>query len=188
MRQKLKAILSLFLLVFIIALLWGGWYVYHKGFNRHWRQFVDSEFEKRGLSVSISRLTLDPFHGLVARDVVIYDVKNHQRVLARISEIVLDINYSNLFRHKPFLNGLDLQDTTLELPLDPSNPASQRIQISNLNARVQLPPNQFYLSKADANVLGIHVTVTGRLIYPGEFHMASGKCRHDRETKKPTAA
>ena len=153
MRRKLKTILSLFLLLFVVALVWGGWYVNRKGFNRHWRQFVNSEFEKRGLSVSISRLTLDPFHGLVARDVEIYDVKSHHRTLAVISQIVLDINYSNLFRHKPFLNGLDLRDTTLVLPLDPSNPTSPRIQITKLNARVQLPPSQFYLSKADANVL-----------------------------------
>jgi len=173
MRRKLKTILSLFLLLFVVALVWGGWYVNRKGFNRHWRQFVNSEFEKRGLSVSISRLTLDPFHGLVARDVEIYDVKSHHRTLAVISQIVLDINYSNLFRHKPFLNGLDLRDTTLVLPLDPSNPTSPRIQITKLNARVQLPPSQFYLSKADANVLGIHVTIHGRLIHPEEFHIAS---------------
>jgi len=105
MRQKLITILKLFLLLFVVALVWGGWYVNHKGFNRHWRQFVNSEFEKRGLSVAISRLTLDPFHGLVARDVEIYDVKSHHRTLAVISQIVLDINYSNLFHHKPFLNG-----------------------------------------------------------------------------------
>ncbi|MGB8355143.1 MAG: AsmA-like C-terminal region-containing protein [Chthoniobacteraceae bacterium] len=183
MRRKLKTILILFLLLFVVALVWGGWYVNRKGFNRHWRQFVNSEFEKRGLSVSISRLTLDPFHGLVARDVEIYDVKSHHRMLAVISQIVLDINYSNLFRHKPFLNGLDLRDTKLLLPLDPSNPSSQRIQISNLNARVQLPPNQFYLSKADANVLGIHVTVTGRLIYPEAFHMASENADVTRKQK-----
>jgi len=167
MTRNLKSALRVFALLFIIALLWGGYYVYHKGFNRHWRQFVNSEFEKRGLSVSISRLTLDPFHGLVARDVEIFDVKKHHRTLAIISQIVLDINYSNLLHHKPFLNGLDLRDTTLVLPLDPSN----RIPIYEVNARVLFQPNLFYISKADANVLGIHVTIAGRLINPEALHI-----------------
>lgn len=157
----------------LVALLWGGWYVNRKGFTRNWRQVVNSEFEKHGLSVSISRLTLDPFHGLVARDVEIFDVKSHHRTLAKINQIVLDINYSNLLHHQQFLNGLDLRDAKLILPLNPSDPASPRIQISKLNARVLLPPNQFYLSKADADVLGIHVTVTGRLNYPEAFRLAA---------------
>lgn len=174
MRRILKIAVRLILLVFFVALAWGGWYVNRKGFTRHWRQFVNSEFEKRGLSVSIHRLTLDPFHGLIARDVEIMDVKNRRRTLAVISKVVLDINYSNLLHHHLFLNGVDLRDTKLTLLLDPSNPASPRIQIAKLNARVLFPPNRLYVSQADAYVSGIHVFVTGQLIYPEALHPAFG--------------
>lgn len=181
MRRYFLIAIQLVLLALLIGLFWAGWYVYHRGFTRNWRQFVNAEFEKRGLSVSISRLTLDPFHGLVARDVKVYDVKSHRREIATIGQIILDVNYSNLLhrwskhsdeRETSFLNGIDLRNTKLTLPLNPSDPMSPKVVISKLNARVLLQLNQFYLSKADADVFGIHVTATGRLNNPEAFRMA----------------
>lgn len=174
MRRIFLNIAKLLAILFAIALVWGGWYVNRRGFTRNWRQYVNSEFEKRGLSVSIHRITLDPFHGLVARDVEIVDVKNNRRTLAIISQVALDINYSNLLHREPFLNGVDLRNTKLILPIDPSNPFSPRIQISKLNAHVLLPPRQFYLSQADAVIYGIHVSASGRLINPEALHLGSG--------------
>ena len=174
MRRILKTILRVMLITLLVAIAWGGWYIYHRGFTRQWRQYVNSEFEKHGFSVSINRLTLDPFHGLIARDVEIHSVHGRDVTVAVISQIVLDIDYSHLFHHKPFLNGVDLRNTKVTLPLDPSDPASPRIMISNLNARVLMPQGLIDLSKADANIYGIHVTIKGRLTNPGAFHFSTG--------------
>src|ERR1700677_84987 len=138
MRRIVKTSLRVIVITFLIALAWGGWYINHRGFTRQWRQYVNTEFEKHGFSVDINRLTLDPFHGLIARDVTVYDVKGRQRRVATIEQIVLHIDYSHLLHHKPFLNGVDLRNTKLTLPIDPSNPAGTNIVISNFNARVRL--------------------------------------------------
>ncbi|MGH8093045.1 MAG: hypothetical protein ACREIF_06185, partial [Chthoniobacterales bacterium] len=53
----------------------GGWYLAKKGFSRNWREKVVDELHKRGVEASVRRLTLDPFRGLIARDVRIYDYK-----------------------------------------------------------------------------------------------------------------
>src|SRR5580658_10213096 len=63
-------LLGFLLLVFLTGL---GRYAYSRGFTRKWREYVTREFRKRGFEISLQRLTLDPFHGLVAKDVLVYD-------------------------------------------------------------------------------------------------------------------
>ena len=174
MRRILKAILRVAGITFLVAILWGGWYINRRGFTREWRQYVNSEFEKHGLSVTINRLTLDPFHGLIARDVEINSVNGRQVPLAVISQVVLDIDYSHLLHHKPFLNGVDLRNTKVTLPVNPGDPTSPRLMISNLNARVLMPAGLFNLSKADGNIYGIHVTIRGKVANPEAFHFSAG--------------
>src|SRR3712207_5903369 len=56
----------------IALFLWSGWYVANKGFGRQFRTKVVEELRKRGIDASVRKLTLDPFRGLVAKDLRIY--------------------------------------------------------------------------------------------------------------------
>src|SRR5437667_7604353 len=117
-RRRLIISAGRFLAVIALsALLGGGWYLSKKGFGRQWRYRVVEELHKRGVEASVGRLTLDPFRGLVAKDVRIFDYKKRENTLARISEISLDINYAALIHHEPFLNALDVQNAQITLPL-----------------------------------------------------------------------
>ena len=181
MSHAARLAVRFLLTVCLIGLGWGGWYVYTKGFGRSWRQFVTSEFHKRGVEVSIRRLTLDPFKGLVARDVQIVDERGH--ALAVINRLILDINYSNLVRRKPFLDAVDLRHAKLDLPIDSSSKDSPRVRISGLNAHLQFPPHQVYLPHAEADVYGIHITATGRLINPDQFRPAPPAGKEQKKTR-----
>src|SRR5438105_7649952 len=81
-----------FVVLSAAALIGGGWYLAEKGFGGEWRRRVVEELHKRGVEVSIRRLTLNPFRGLVAQDVRLFDYKNRANTLALVSEISLDIN------------------------------------------------------------------------------------------------
>src|SRR3978361_1031599 len=85
-RQLAASGLRLFVLAIIALLAWGGWYLANKGFGRQWRTKVVEELRKRGIDASVRRLTLDPFRGLVAQDVRIYDFRAGEKPLAAISE------------------------------------------------------------------------------------------------------
>jgi hypothetical protein len=175
-----RRVLLAFLTLLFAAVLGAGWYVYDKGFTRRWRDQVTEEFRKRGVEVSLRRLTLDPFHGLVARELKIFDARDRRRLLAVIDEVQLDVNYANLARGQAFLDALDLREATLSLPVDPGEPKGAKIEISRLNARLFLPLQQIYLAHAEAEVFGLQVSVSGRLINPQAFrpqtseHHASG--------------
>src|SRR3954471_11181821 len=84
-RQQLAASgLRLSLFALLATFVWGGWYLANKGFGRQWRLRVVEELRKRGVEASVHRLTLDPFRGLVAQGVRIYDFNNRDTPLASI--------------------------------------------------------------------------------------------------------
>jgi len=164
-----RRVLLAFFALLLTAVLGAGWYVYKQGFTRKWRDQVTAEFRQRGVEVSLRRLTLDPFRGLVARELKVYDARDRRRVLAVIDEVQLDVNYANLVRGQTFLDALDLRETTLALPIDPEQPQGAKIEISRLNARLFLPPQQVYLAHAEAEIFGLQISASGRLINPQAF-------------------
>ena len=172
---RMRRVLLILLALLAAALLGAGWYAYKKGFTSKWRGLVTKEFRKRGFEVSLRRLTLDPLRGLVAKEVRVYETKERKRTVAFIDEMVLQVNYANLVRGKAFLDALDLRDASLSLRLDSPNSRAQRIGVAKLNARLFLPPQQIYLAHADAEVFGVRVHATGRLINPQAFRAKAGE-------------
>jgi hypothetical protein len=122
-------VVRLLILVATCALITGGWYLSKKGFGRQWRYRIAEELHKHGVEAHIRRLTLDPFRGLVAKDVRIFDYKKRENTLARISEIALDINYAAFFHHEPFLNALDIRNAQITLPIKESREGGEPAQL-----------------------------------------------------------
>lgn len=142
----------------------GGWYLAKRGFGRQWRYRVVEELHKRGVEASIGRLTLDPFRGLVAKNVRIFDYKNREKTLARISEVSLDVNYAALIHHEPFLNALDVRNAQITLPLKNAEGTINGAQLNDLRAHVYFPPEQIYVSQAEGVFCGVRISATGQLI------------------------
>jgi hypothetical protein len=142
----------------------GGYYLAKRGFGRQWRDRVVEELRKHGVEANIGRLTLDPFRGLIAKNVRIFDYKNHENILALISEISLDINYAALIHHEPFLSALDVRDAQIILPFKTADEKGDRAALTNLRAHVYFPPEQIYVSQAEGIFCGIRISATGQLI------------------------
>ena len=170
MRRVLRPILAL--LFFLI--LFGGWYAYEKGFTSKWRGLVTKEFRKRGVEVSLKRLTLHPLRGFIAKGVQIYETRERRATLALIDEMVLEVNFGEFFRGQPFLEALELHDAHLSLPIRANKPGGPRLEVAKLNARLYLPPQQIYLASANAEIFGVTVRASGRLINPQSISWGSG--------------
>src|SRR5580704_517245 len=163
-RRLLVSALRLLIVVAISALIGGGYYLAKRGFGRQWRYRVVDELRKHGVEANIGRLTLDPFRGLVAKNVRIFDYKNRENTLALISEVSLDINYAALIHHEPFLNALDVRDAQIILPFKTAAEKGDRAVLTNLRAHVYFPPEQIYVSQAEGIFCGIRISATGQLI------------------------
>lgn len=161
-------------LVLLLAAAGGAWYVYDRGFTRKWRVAVAEEFRQRDIELTLKKLTLDPFRGIVAKEIRVYDTRDRKRVLAVVDEMRLVINYANLLNGKTFLDALDLHDATLALPLNPQEPAGAKLEIRKMSGRLFLPPQQVYLSSFEAEIYGIRVTASGRVVNPQVVKPKSG--------------
>ncbi len=151
----------------------GSYYLAKRGFGRQWRFRVVEELRKRGVEASIGRLTLDPFRGLVAKNVRIFDYKNRENTLALISEVSLDINYAALIHHEPFLNALDVRDAQIILPFKTTDEKGDKAVLTNLRAHVYFPPEQIYVSQAEGMFCGIRISATGQLIKRENYQPSS---------------
>src|SRR5213595_2453903 len=155
--------------VAIAVSLSGGWYLAKRGFGRQWRYRVVEELHKRGVEASVGRLTLDPFRGLIAQNVRIFDYKNRENTLAFINEVSLDINYAALIHHEPFLNALDVRDAQITFPIKTAEGKASRAQLTNLRAHIYFPPEQIYVSQAEGISCGIRLSARGQLIKRGDY-------------------
>ena len=163
-RRIALGMMRLAILAAMVGAIGGGYYLARRGFGREWRYRVVEELHKRGVEADIGRLTLDPFRGLIARNVRIFDYKNRENTLARISEVSLDINYAALIHRQPFLNALDVRDAQITLPLKTEGGKADKAQLTNFRAHVYFPPEQIYVSQAEAIFCGIRISATGQLI------------------------
>src|SRR6266513_2951985 len=169
-RRLLVSVVRLLAVLALGAMAGGGWYLAKKGFGRKWRGLVVEELHKHGVEASVRRLTLDPFRGLVAQDVRIFDYKNRENTIAQISRISLDVNYAALLQHQPFLNAIDIRNAQVTLPLpEGADPKLPHAQIKNLHAHIYFPPEQIYLSQADGIFCDIQISATGQLIKRNDY-------------------
>lgn len=153
----------------LAGLTWGGWYIYDKGFGKRWRWTLAKEFERYGLVITARRLTLDPFHGLIAREVQIFDTESRQTVLAEISDISLDINYANLLQREAALNAVDLRGARISIPLDPEDPRGKKVEIDRLHARIYFLPGRIEIRQVSGDLYGIQLTASGTLVNPARL-------------------
>src|SRR5690242_13531452 len=84
LRRVVAFVIRLMILVAFVGIFGGGYYLARRGFGRQWRSRVVEELHKRGVEAQIGRLTLDPFRGLVARHVRIFDYKKRENTVALI--------------------------------------------------------------------------------------------------------
>ncbi len=150
----------------VATAIWALWYVNHRGFTRKWRRMVMEELQKRGIHAHISRLTLNPLRGLVAKDVRIHPPREGGWTLAHLDEVTLNIDYSGLVHGRQFVKAVDLRGARISLPLNPADRKGEQLEISGLNARVAFPPNKVEFDAA-ALIHGVRVTASGRLLNPG---------------------
>jgi hypothetical protein len=176
----------LVLLLMCAGLSWLGWYGYTKGLGRHWRSLLEKEFARYGLYIDIGKITLDPFRGLIARDVQIFNNEQEENLLAEINQVSLDINYANLFQHVPALNSVDLSGATLLVPLNFRSPQAGKVRVTDFHARIYLFPGRIEVRQASAQLYGIHINAAATLIHPQNISTAVAAVANDPDPPDAT--
>ena len=182
-RRLAVSALRFAIVLAIAAAISGGWYLARKGFGGRTRARIVEELHQRGVEASIGRLALNPFRGLVARNVRIFSYQDRSHTLAFISEIVLDINYAAFFHHQPFLNALDIRNAEVTLPLKTAQGKIDQPQLRKFRAHIYFPPEQIFVSQAEGLFCGIRVSATGQLIKRENYQPSPPLSDEERERR-----
>ena len=164
MQRILHIFVRLFFLIAIIAGVWIALYAYNEGFTKKWRKLIMEEFEKRGIDAEIEKLTIDPFQGLVARNVRIYAGEKNKPLIASIDNITLDIDPIKLLRKKQSLNSVEFRNADISIPINPEDPESKKLEIKDLRAKIIIPPDVIEIKYFEGHVNGIRINVIGSLL------------------------
>jgi len=168
-RRLLVSTVRFVVVTSLAAAIGGGWYLAKKGFGNEWRTRVTEELRKRGVEASIGQLTLNPFRGLVARDVRVFQYQNHDNVIAEVTEIALDINYAALMHHRAFINAIEIRDANLALPVDPKTPNAPKAELRKVRAHIYFPPQRIEVTQAQGFFGNVRLSVTGQLIKRDDY-------------------
>src|ERR1700726_4364774 len=182
-RRLAISLLRVAVVLAIAAAIGGGWYLARKGFGGRTRARIVEELHRRGVEASIGRLTLNPFRGLVARNVRIFSYQERTHTLAFISEIVLDINYAAFFHHQPFLNALDVRNAEVTLPLKGPQGKTEQPQLRKFHAHIYFPPEQIFVSEAEGIFCGVRVSATGQLIKRADYQPSPPLSEEERQKR-----
>jgi hypothetical protein len=160
-----------FLGLLLATLVWTAWYGSKRGFTRSVREAVFAEFRQHGVEITFKKLTLDPFRGLVARDVTLFDAADRRQVLAQIDQAVLSVDLSRFARGRRLLTALELRDARLSLPIGSPESGTTPLQVEQLRARLFFQNKQVRVEQAEARVIGFRLRAKGWLTNPDAFEV-----------------
>ncbi len=133
------------------------------------REFVIREFQKRGFSTSIGRITINPFAGVVARDVrLLGDREGSPKLIASVNRVALAIDWAALSRKETFIDHLEIRNAVVSIPAGEQSRSADHV-LRNLHARLMIEPSQIRLSQARWNFRGIQVAARGTILNPQAF-------------------
>jgi len=132
------------------------------------REQIATALSGEGFQTTIGKLSLDPFQGLVARKVRVVETKNKTRDLARIEQLVVSINFSDLLQKKISIDRIALDGSNVSIPLTPKEDGP-RLNLENVTGQALFLPDQLRISHFETDFEGIHIIVTGLLRNPERF-------------------
>ncbi len=159
---------SLAFLLTVSAVVGAGgliWWANRTGLPQAWRAFIEREVAKQGAYLEIGGLSYMPLRGVVATNVHVFSDPLHLHQLSGLERIVLDFDKSLLARGVFHLTKIDLKDAKLTLPVDPKNPHTETLEITNANATVFMPGNRrLEVRDAHGKIAGIQVKLDAQMI------------------------
>ena len=165
LTRNLRTLAFLLTLAAVLGATGVLWWANHTGLPEPWRAAIERETSKQGVHLKIGGLRYAVFRGIVATDVRVYSEAEHLREFSRLERVVLSFDNTKLARGTIHLKRLQLDDARLVLAVDPKDPESETLDITEANGTVLMPgERRLEIRDAHGKIAGIDVTLNARLI------------------------
>ncbi|MEI8313177.1 MAG: hypothetical protein WCH98_20705, partial [Verrucomicrobiota bacterium] len=165
-----KNAMRLLLVLIFVGIPGAALYLRKEGIGFGAKEALAGSLSSNAIEVSIGRLALDPFSGLLARDIEIHERDQSRRLLAKISDVALSLNLSELTRGRVAVDKLSLQNAGVSIPVG-SAASAPRIDAQSVYAEVIFLGDQLRLSRCEGVIEGIRVELSGHFLNPSSFDL-----------------
>jgi hypothetical protein len=149
------------LLTAVGALLWAN----HTGMPESWRVAIEKSVSKQGAHIKIGSLRYVPLKGIIASDLRVYSEPENLHEISRLERVILDFDKTRLARGIVHLNKIQLKDARLILPVDPDNPDSDTLNVTDAYGTIFMPGDRrLEVRNARGKIEGIDVSLDARII------------------------
>lgn len=180
MFRFLRRLLFFFIVSFLLA---GGVYVNTSSFRENWHGFVTRELARHGVYLDLEHLTLNPFGGLVARKVRVFNEAEKKHLVAAVDRLNLDVDFGQLLEGRVEIVALELLHASVALPVDPEQPELTVVEIKDLSARAFLEERQLDIRHAEGQLSdGLRLSISGVLELPAPRQEPGNTNARDRMT------
>ncbi|BCX47372.1 hypothetical protein HAHE_12800 [Haloferula helveola] len=158
-----------------VAVLGGAgvlWWANHTGLPESWRSGIEDALAANGIHADVASLRYLPLRGIEAGEVTVYSDASRTREVGRLHQLILDVDRSRLSRGDFKIDQLDLAGARISLAVDPADPDSKTLDITDANGRIDFSgPREIEISGASGMVGGVRLEATGilKLYRPGLF-------------------
>ena len=162
--HRLRVTMALLGFLALVGAIGGLWWANHTGLPDSWRTKIEQALANQGIHADVASLRYRPLRGIEAGEVVVYTDENHSRVVARLHELVLDIDRSRLSRGEVKIDRLDLAGARVSLAADPEIPDSETLEILDAQGRILISDGrQLEIQKASGMIGGVRLEFDGVL-------------------------
>lgn len=163
--HKLRTLLALLAFVGLLAAGAALWWANQTGLPEAWRAEIEKALAAQGLHADIAGLRYWPLQGVEADEVTVYADETRRRVVARVREVMVDVDRTKLARGEVRVERLDLKGGALSLPADPDDPKSKVLEVKNASGRVLMPGGRrLEVREAEGEVNGIRLEFEALLL------------------------
>ena len=149
------------LILLILSGVAGGvLYLNSKAFEARWKGYLLGQLDERGIYVDFTKLSFGVSGNVVARDLRFYNDAGHEELLASLDRVKVTFDMGQLIKGNPRVEGFELEEANVALPVDPERPDLSVIELGNFNARVFFRERRLQVVHASGKVAGVGVDVT----------------------------
>ncbi len=170
--RNLRSLVFLLIFATVLAGIGGLWWANHIGMPESWRTAIEKSVSKQGAHIKIGSLRYVPLKGVIANDLRVFSEPTHLREISRLQRVILDFDKTRLARGEVHLTKIQLNAASLSLPVDPNDPHSDALEVTDAYGTIFMPGDRrLEIRAARGKIAGIDVSLDARII----GYQAAGK-------------
>jgi len=165
LTRNLRTLAFLLILTAAIAAPVGLWWLNRSGLPESWRATIEGEIAKQGVHISIGALSYNPFRGIIAAKVKVFENASRKKEIANLERVIIDLDKTKLARGAVVLAKIELKDAGLTLAVRPDDPNSELLEIRHASGTLLMPgERRLEIRNTKGTISGIEVSLDARII------------------------